>query len=359
VVAADRLLAPEPVEPPLLAVADSRVVAVGAAAATLGVSPVALRGTLTPGLIDLQVNGGAGVSLQEPAPDLRTLHAWLRAGGVLAYQPTLVSAPLLRMAPLAAALARVGVLDGVQALRPHLEGPFISPLRLGAHDAAAVAACDAAALRALAVAWAGMVTLAPERDGAFELLHVLAATGVRVSVGHCNATFAQAETAFAAGAVMVTHLFNAMPPLHHRAPGLAGAALGGAHRPFVGLIADGVHVDPAMCVMAARLLGERLVLVSDAAPSADCGEVAPRLHDGRLAGAAARLDDGVRNMVAWGVDPSLVVHAASGAPARVLGLHGRGALAPGLAALVALWDDEWRITAAGPVEELVAVAVAS
>lgn len=358
-VRADRLLTPEPVTPPLLAVEDGLVVATGAGALRLAGAPVVdVPGTLTPGLVDLQVNGGAGVSLQEPSPDLGALHRWLRDGGVLAYQPTLVSAPLPSMAVLAAALCAAGEVEGVLALRPHLEGPFISERRLGAHDAAAVPACDVAALRAVAPAFAGMVTLAPERDGGFELLHELAETGVAVSLGHSDATFAEAERAFAAGARVVTHLFNAMPPLHHREPGLAGAALSGAHAPWVGLIADGVHVAPSMCAMAARVLGERLVLVSDAAPAAGGGAEESRLADGRLAGATARLDDGVRNLIAWGVDEVAALHAATLAPARACGLRSRGALHPGRDAVAVRWDESWSVLAAGPVESLAAAAVA-
>jgi len=339
-------------------VEGGRVVATGADAARLAAERVVeLPGTLTPGLVDLQVNGGAGVSLQSPSPDMAALHRWLRAGGVLAYQPTLVSAPLSRMAGLAAVLGRIGELDGVLALRPHLEGPFISSRRLGAHDAAAVSACDVDALRAVALAHAGMVTLAPERQGGLELLRALAETGVVVSLGHSDAGFAEAEAAFGAGAGMVTHLFNAMPPLHHREPGLAGAALSGSHAPWVGLIADGVHVAPSMCLLAARLLGERMVLVSDAVAPAGTGAAESRLDGGHLAGSTLRLDGCVRNLIAWGVDDSAAVHAATLAPARVCGLPSRGALHPGFDAVAVQWDDSWSVRAAGPVESLARAGV--
>jgi N-acetylglucosamine-6-phosphate deacetylase len=263
------------------------------------------------------------------------------------------------MAALCRALAQVGDVDGVLALPPHLEGPFLSVHRLGVHDAAAVAACDPASVLDAARAGAGMVTLAPERPGGLELLQDLARSGVRVSLGHSDATLAQAEAAFAAGAVMVTHVFNAMAPLHHRSPGLAGAALGGAHAPSVGLIADGVHVAPEMCAMVARLVGERLVLVSDAVEQAGSGAGEARDAGGRLAGSTARLDAGVRNLIDWGVDAASAVHAASLAPARVLGLDDRGSLEPGRLAVGVRWDAAWRVVAAGPITELAPLGAAA
>lgn len=352
------LLAPKPVEPPLVAVDAGRVLAIGDQARQLGLPVVHVPGTLAPALIDLQVNGGAGVDLQRPDPDRARLHAWLREGGVLTYQPTLVSAPLPRLRQLAAGLA--GELDGVLALRPHLEGPFIADARLGAHDREAVRSCDPAELVAVATEHAGMVTLAPERPGGMALVESLTSAGVRVSLGHSDCTAEQAQAAFAAGAGMVTHLFNAMAPLHHRAPGLAGAALAaaGGSVPWVGLIADGVHVDPLMCLLAARLLGERLVLVSDAAPAAGTGAGESRTLDGRLAGSTLRLDACVANLVRWGVEPWRAVHAATAAPAAAAGLADRGSLAPGSRALGVLFDGAWSVVAAGDLAALAAAAAA-
>ena len=355
VLSADRLLAPEEVTPALLAVAGGKVVAVGEAAVGLG-PQVSLRGTLVPALVDLQVNGGAGVDLQQPGADRARLHAWLAEGGILTYAPTIVSAPVDHMRSLLAGLepCRLG---GVEALRPHLEGPFISGDRLGAHDARAAAAATAEEVVELA-AGASMVTLAPERPGANALVAALVAAGTRVAAGHSDATFEQAEVAFAAGVTAVTHLFNAMAPLDRREPGLAGAALMGAGRPFAGMIADGIHVHPAMARLAAAVLRERLFLVSDAAPDADMGTGQAQLADGTLAGSVTRLDAGLRNLLAWGVEAPAAVRAVTATPAAAIGLQDRGALQPGRLALVALLDPEFGVLAAGPAEALAVAPVA-
>jgi len=348
VLEADRLFTPAPAEPPLLAVRDGRVVAAGGAAR--GTGPARrVHGTLAPALVDIQVNGGAGVNLQEPAPDLARLHGWLRRAGVLTYVPTLVSAPLPRMVELARGLA--GERDGVRGLAPHFEGPLLSPRRLGAHDRAAVAGARAGELLEATANLASWVTLAPEREGALDIVASLVAGGVRVSAGHSDATFEQARAAFDAGISMVTHLFNAMAPLHHREPGLAGAALDEGATCWAGLIADGEHVHPSMVRTALEVLGERAILVSDAAPAAgDTGGAAPRLGDGTLAGAGVALDQCLRNVIAWGLPPERALHAATAAPAGALGIADRGRLAPELPALVALFDSDWRVLDAGPAE---------
>ena len=350
VVQADDLFAPARVLPPVLAVRDGRVIASGAEAARLG-PPRRVAGTMIPALIDLQLNGGAGVDLQQPGPDRARLHRWLAAGGVLTYTPTLVSAPVARLASLAGGLA--GELEGVLALKPHFEGPFISTERLGAHERDAVTAAVAAELAEVMIQLGSYVTLAPERDGAAELARRLLAAGVAVSAGHSDATMAQAEAALAAGITQVTHLFNAMRPLHHREPGLAGAALVGRSAPAVGVIADGVHLEAAMVLLAARLLPDRMYLVSDAVASAGQAPES-RLPTGVLAGSVCRLDEGLRNAIRWGIDAAAAVAAVTATPARAAGLTDRGRLEPGALALVALADSDWTVRAAGRVDQLVA-----
>lgn len=353
VLRADALYTPDRVEPPVIAVADGLVVATGVAAARLG-DPVAVTGTIVPAMVDLQVNGGDGVDLQQPEPDRRRLHRWLAAGGVLTYAPTLVSAPLARMAALASGLA--GEVDGVLALKPHFEGPFLSGSRLGAHDRAAVSGADAAKVGEVAAALASYVTLAPEREGAGDLVRRLVAAGVPVSAGHSDATQAEAEAGMRLGITQVTHLFNAMRPMHHREPGLAGAALMGPAGPSVGVIADGVHVSPSMVLLASRLLGDRMYLVSDAVAAAGRdGE--SRLSDGTLAGSVTRLDEGLRNLLSWGIDPVAAVTAVTAAPAAAAGLSRRGRLAPGYSDLVALVDAGWMVRCAGPAADLLAATV--
>jgi N-acetylglucosamine-6-phosphate deacetylase len=200
-----------------------------------------------------------------------------------------------------------------------------------------------------------VVTLAPELPGALELIGELVGRGVVVSLGHSEADEAVASAAVDAGARWVTHLFNAMDPLGHRDPGLVGVALTD-DRLHVGLIADGVHVAPRVVGLAQRSLGSRLTLVTDAVGAlgmpdgpqqlgsgvVDVSGDAVRLADGTLAGSNLSMDRGVRNLVAMaGCSLEAALHAASGAPAELLGDGSRGrVVAGGRADLVILDADD-------------------
>lgn len=262
---------------------------------------------VAPGFLDLQRN---------VAPDrLVDVARQLPATGVTAWLPTVVTSTAdVRRRAVEALRSWDG--HGARPLGLHLEGPFLSPARVGAHDPALVTApVDEGWSSADGVA---LVTLAPEVPGALDLVGALVARGVVVSLGHSEATAAEARAAVDAGARMVTHLFNAMGPLHHRHPGLAGVALTD-ERLAVGLIADGIHLDPVAVDVAWRAAGERIVLVTDAVDGAD------RLPDGTLAGSRLTLDQAVRNLVAFtGCSPAAAVAAASIRPARVLGVEPRG-----------------------------------
>jgi N-acetylglucosamine-6-phosphate deacetylase len=299
-----------------------------------------------PGFVDLQCNGALGIDLASEPERLWELGAQLLRWGVTAWLPTIVTTPPGVVDRALTALA-AGAPDGWVGAVPlglHLEGPFLAPDKRGAHPRSLLRAPDlttaAAWSRAAGVA---LVTLAPELDGALDVLRGLVARGVVVSLGHSAATVEEARGAVDAGASWVTHLFNAMSPLHHREPGLAGAALTD-ERLHVGLIADGVHVHPTAVALAQRALGGRLVLVTDsvAALGMPPGEHAlgratvvvdanaVRLPDGTLAGSNLSLDQAVRNLVTFtGCEPALAVGAASAAPARVLGDGQRGTLRPG------------------------------
>jgi N-acetylglucosamine-6-phosphate deacetylase len=205
-----------------------------------------------------------------------------------------------------------------------------------------------------------VVTLAPELPGALEVIEALVARGVVVSLGHTGATAEQARAGIDAGATLVTHLWNAMAPLHHRAPGLVGVALTD-ERVRAGLIADGIHVDPAVVALAAAAMGDRLVLVTDAVSALGLPEgrhrlgtievehgegVGVRLADGTLAGSDLAMDQAVRNLQAFAggtVDRSLA--AASTTPAAVLGDVSRGSLSAGHRADLVLLDDGLRVVA--------------
>jgi N-acetylglucosamine-6-phosphate deacetylase len=296
---------------------------------------------VAPGFIDLQVNGGFGHEVGADPAALRALAAWLPRTGVTAFLPTLVSRS---EADYAGCFAAVDAEMGAQArgerrgsariLGVHLEGPLLAPGRAGAHDAAAIEAADVAAMRRLAdPARVRLVTLAPERAGAPGLIADLCARGVTVSLGHTEATFEQLEAGVEAGATLVTHVWNAMAPLHHRAPGAAGAALAD-DRVIAMAIADGVHLHPAAFRIAARAKGPgRLALVTDAISGAGLGPGesmlagrriavdanSARLGDGTLAGSILTMDQAVRNAMQWGGLPlDEIVRAASLTPGAAL-----------------------------------------
>ena len=310
---------------------------------------------VAPGFVDLQCNGAVGVDLTSEPERLGEVARALVRWGVTAWLPTIVTAPPTARRRALAALASHHDPAAATPLGLHLEGPFLAPERRGAHDAAHLAPPSTTVVedeRWGAGEGVALVTLAPELPGALDVIRSLVERGVVVSAGHSSATAAEARAAIDAGITWVTHLFNAMAGLHHREPGLAGVALAD-QRLRVGLIADGLHVDPAVVRVAASALGHRLTLVSDAAAalgvpperwmaggragrvgtqavtvSAVDGSV--RLPDGTLAGSTLALDRAVRNLMAYaGVDLATAVRAVTEAPAAVLGRADRGVIAPG------------------------------
>ncbi len=315
---------------------------------------------VTPGLIDLQVNGGFGFEVGADAEALKKLAARLPATGVTAFLPTLVS---LRADQYPAALdafeAAVAhaASAGATPLGLHLEGPLLSPARAGAHDRAAIEAATPELIDELvARGTVKMVTLAPERPGAMDLIARLRAQGIAVSLGHTDATAAELRAGIDAGALMVTHLFNAMSPFTHRAPGAVGAALTD-YRVVAGLIADGVHVDPVAIQLALAAKGSGgLALVTDATAAAGLGPGRHQLgsvaivSDGTvarlasdpstLAGSTLTLDQALRNFVAFtGAALEDAFATVTSVPAWLLGLGDRGRLAPGACADLVLWSE--------------------
>lgn len=307
-------------------------------------------GTLAPGLIDLQVNGYFGHDLVDAdEAGWRAVAGRLPETGVTAFLPTFITAPV---ETLAAALRRTaGLLPGLPAgarvLGVHLEGPFLSERRRGAHNADFLTDPTADALRTLLeTGLVRLVTLAPERDGGLDAVRTLAGAGVLVSVGHSDATAGQVAQAVAAGARMVTHLFNGQSGVHHRDPGVAAQAL---TDPLLcpGLIVDLHHVSPVACRLAFAAAGGRIVLVTDAAAAAgmppgryelggapiDLPEDGPPVRvDGTLAGSALRLDAAIGNTTGLGVDLITAVDAATRVPADLIGRADLGRVAPGAAA---------------------------
>lgn len=306
---------------------------------------------LVPGFVDLQVNGGGGVLLNEtPTVDgIRAICAAHARFGTTALFPTLitdtreVTARAIE-AGIEAADAKVPGFAGL-----HLEGPHLAISRKGAHDPKLIRPMEEADLAMLIAARkelpALIVTVAVESATA-EQVRALAKAGVLVSLGHTDATYAQAKAYAEAGATLVTHLFNAMSPLGHREPGLAGAALD-IDSLSAGLIADGFHVDPAAIRIALRGMARpgQIFLVTDAMPTIGTdmasfelnGRTIHRkggrltLSDGTLAGADIDMAASVRFMHEnAGVELDEALRMASRYPARAAGLDGKGALTPGM-----------------------------
>jgi len=306
-----------------------------------------------PGFVDLQVNGIGDVDVAS-ADDRgwATLDAALLRHGTTTWCPTLVSAPLDRysapLARIAEAAARRTIDRSDRHPRiagAHLEGPFLGGAP-GAHRRDAIVELDHPWLDRLPARSVAVVTIGPEQDGAPTAIAALTARGVLVALGHTAASEAEVDAAAAAGARMVTHLFNGMTGIHHRELGVAACALTDP-RLAASLIADGVHVHPRVLRLAMTVLGRRrAVLVTDAvaveggrAGSSGIGlrDGAARLADGTLAGTALTMDAAVRTCVAAGVELRDALEAASTNPALLLGLHDRGVIAPGAVAdLVAL-----------------------
>jgi len=321
-------------------------------------------GIVAPGLIDLQVNGGAG-EMVGAATDLAALrrlcaaHIGLGSAGIL---PTLITDTAEVTAQVLAAgiaAARAGV-PGFLGL--HLEGPHMDRARCGAHDPGLIRAMNADDLAMLCAAAAQlpalMVTLAPEAVS-LQQIATLAQAGVVVSLGHSDCSYATARAAMAAGARCVTHLFNAMSPLGSREPGLVGAALDSDC--VAGVIADGIHVGPATLRIACAAKPSGMFLVSDCMAFAGSdltrivlnGRVVRResgrltLTDGTLAGADLTLPQAVRVMVREvGLPPEVALAMATSVPAGVIGAaQTHGHLAVGRSADVIHLDADWRVGA--------------
>jgi N-acetylglucosamine-6-phosphate deacetylase len=320
---------------------DGRVVAVGLAGGG--------SGTAVPGFVDLQVNGFGGVDFAAAdAAGYRRAGAALLETGVTAFQPTLITAPEEELVASLAEVPREHI--GPRVLGVHLEGPFLSPARIGAHPLHARRDPDLGLARRLLDAGpVGYMTLAPELDGALDLIDVLHERGIVVSCGHSDATAAEADAAFDRDARTVTHLFNAMRPLRHRDPGIAGAALA-RDDVVVQAILDGVHLADETARIVWKAAAGRLALVTDAIGGARLGnddvsvvDGVARRADGTLAGSLVTMPECVRNLHALGATLEQAVAAATAVPARVLGRDDVGVLRVGGPADVVVLDDRLEI----------------
>jgi len=303
---------------------------------------------LTPGFVDIHVHGGANAAFDDGVDAIRTARAMHRAHGTTRAVVSLITAPLDELA------VRVGmVADLMQTdhdlLGSHLEGPFLDPGHMGAHDPALLRAPAADDVQRLLDAGRGtvrQVTLAPELEGGLEAIRLVVAAGAAAAVGHTDADDDTMRAAFDAGATILTHAFNAMRPVHHRDP---GPVLTAAHDERVTLeaIADNIHLHPHIVKLVFDAAPGRVALVTDAmaaAGSADgdymLGSLrvtvldgVARVHSGSIAGSTLTQDVALRRAVEAGVPLADAVLALTRTPARAIGVAGAlGALEPGLLA---------------------------
>lgn len=343
-------------------VANGRLVVEGGTIATVELGSDADGASLpylAPGFVDVHVHGGGGHDAMGDAADLDGMARHLLRRGVTAFLPTAVTASLPTLGAFADRVRTWlpdAPADGAEPLGFNLEGPFLSGARRGAHDPAHLQVPLDVATNDLEPLVDGLkvVTIAPELPGALELIAWFRARGVVSSMGHSAASVDEARAGFAAGGSSTTHLFNAMTGVDHRSPGLAVAALLDDNA-YVELIADGIHVDPALWPLIVRLKpADRLLLVSDAISLAGMGDGRARIGGlevevvgqrvtligtTTLAGSAIALDDAVRNLVASGMPVPVAAAAASANPLALLGIGDRGRIAVGQRADLVELDD--------------------
>lgn len=318
---------------------------------------------VSPGWIDIQINGGFGLDFTQEPGSIWEFARHMPQYGVTAFLPTIITSPL-EIPRRAIEVWKGGPPPGWQGAIPlglHLEGPFLNPAKKGAHNPRYLRSPDLS----LIPEWrlengVRLVTLAPELPGAYEMIAELRRRGVVVSAGHSLATYEQALAAFQAGISCATHLYNAMPPLDHRAPGLAGALLTRAEIP-AGLIADGIHSHPAMVQLAWMSKGAAgIILITDAMTAlgmppgeyrlADftvyVDETSARLKDGGLAGSILTLPEAVQNVMKFCHVPLTdVLPSVTHTPARLLGLTQKGWLAEGCDADLTLLNAQGEVQA--------------
>ena len=317
---------------------------------------------VSPGLIDLQINGGYGHDLQDDPGVVWDLGRELPRSGVTSFLPTIISGPSSRASAMLEALrARPTGYCGAEPVGAHFEGPMINPRHSGAHrHEYLTGATDDVIDGWHRTAGVAMVTIAPELEGAHSIINELIRRGIVVAAGHSAATADETRAAISAGVSTITHLFNAMAPLGHRSPNLAGVALADA-RLTVTMIVDGVHIDPVVVAAVWKAKGPGgVALVTDAVaamgqppgpyrlsgtPTIFDG-VSIRTADGRLAGSAVTMNRAAANLAEFtGCDRHEALAAATSVPAGIIGETRRGRLDPGSVADLVLLDDAYRIQA--------------
>ncbi len=319
-------------------------------------------GYIVPGLIDLHTHGAATHSYDDGAAAIAAAVAAHRRHGTTSTMVSLITgSPERMLQSIGGAVA--AMTDDPRIRGIHLEGPFLADSRRGAHDPAKLLAPDTALFDRFVAVGDGrirMITAAPELPGGMDLVRAAVSSGVHFAVGHTDADYAQAAAAFAAGADIVTHAFNAMRPLHHRDPGVIAAARDAGA--VMEAINDGVHLHDATVRLLHSIAPDRLALITDAMAAADApdghymlgtldvdvADGVARLSDGgSIAGSTLTMDTALRRAVTEvGLGVVDAVNAATRVPARLLGLEREiGAVQPGLVADLLLLDDAWQIRA--------------
>ncbi len=314
-----------------------------------------------PGFIDIQLNGGFGLDFTDNPNAIWEVARQLPRFGTTSFLPTVITSPF-ETTDRAIEILRLGPPPGWKGATPlglHLEGPFLNPQKKGAHNPRYIQHPAAEKIpnwsRKNGV-W--LVTLAPEMEGAPAVIETLTKQGVVVSAGHTQAAYEQAQAAFAQGIACGTHLYNAMPPLYHRDPGLPGALLT-TPGVYFGLIADGIHCHKSMLQLAWNAKSrDGLILTTDAMAAMGMppgkyllgdfetivDEVSARLPDGTLAGSILTTDAALQNMMTWlGLSIDEAIPSLTSTPARMLGLPRKGILAPGADADLLLLSPQGRL----------------
>lgn len=319
---------------------------------------------MTPGFIDPHIHGSGGVDVMDGTYEsLNAISLRIARHGTTSFLPTTVSAPI---GVLDNAIQNIGAVlsrtfAGARPLGIHLEGPFISSTRRGAHKESNLATPDAKLFEkwiSLSGETVRLITIAPELDGIDAILESASNAGVTVAMGHSNASFEEASDAASRGVCYAVHTFNAMREFKHRDPGIIGAVLAD-DRVFAEIIADGIHVNPSVIRIFARAKGKaRFLLVTDAISASDMPDgryilgtdLVDVVHgvcrdsEGRLAGSTLSQEVALKNFVGWtafAFEDALLGLTSN--PARALKLERKGVLAPGNDADIAILDDDFRV----------------
>lgn len=317
---------------------------------------------ITPGLIDIHVHGAVGYDTSDATPEaVSQMGRFMARHGVTSYLPTTISA---QRAAISAAIENVANCaqpsDGSHHLGVHIEGPYFSPAHRGAQTERHLRDADPCEYEEwLNSGVVKLISVAPERKGVFELIRRGATMGIEFAAGHTGATYEQVIQAADQGLRQATHTFNGMLGIHHRRPGTVGAVLTD-DRIYAQIIADGIHVHPAMVDLLVRAKGvSRTILITDAIRAVGLEDSRYMLGDDRivvkngisrtveggLAGSTLTMDTAIRNMISFtGLSFQEILPMATSVPARAMGCYGRkGSIAPGADADITIFDRQLRI----------------